>query len=140
MSGDRQARRHAAGEAHEAARDAVVPASLVELLSALLHGCCLSAAVPVALARVEREPLVRVALFDGDLMRGLMEVPGAFWGRHPRLYDRYREALRRSAALRRQLPAQERMCFWSPLGREHVQQILAATGGQGTTRVLPRDG
>lgn len=93
-----------------------VGASLAEVLDALMHGACLSAVVPIAIARVERDPLVRAAHFNGDLMRGLMEVPGAFWGRHPRLYDRYREALRRSASLRRRLPTEERMRFWSPLG------------------------
>lgn len=89
--------------------------SLTEVLTALVRGWCLGAVVPIALARVEREPLTNAGHFDGDLMRGLMEVPGSFWGRHPRLYDRYREALRESAALRRRLPSEERMKFWSPL-------------------------
>ncbi len=93
----------------------VIASSLVEILAALLSGRCLPAVVPIALARVEREPLVQAAHFNGDLMRGLMEVPGAFWGRYPQLYDRYREVLRRSAALRRRLPQAERMRFWSPL-------------------------
>ena len=106
-----------------------VAASLAELLDALVHGWCLTAVVPLALARVEREPLVRARHFEGDLMRGLMEVPGAFWGRYPRLYDRYRQALRASATLRRRLPAEERMRFWSPLSVE-----------QGTTPSPPRDG
>ena len=88
-----------------------------ELLSALLNGWCLGAAVPLALARVERDPLVSAGTFPGDLMRGLMEVPGAFWVRHPRLFDRYRAALRESAARRRRLPADERMRFWSPIER-----------------------
>jgi hypothetical protein len=139
MTGDRQARRQTEHEARDAAQDAVDIASLAEILSALVHGCCLAAAVPLALAQVERDPLMRVALFEGDLMRGLMEVPGAFWGRHPQLYDHYRQALRRSADLRRRLPVEERMCFWSPLTRGHVQEILAVTGAQGTTRALPRD-
>jgi hypothetical protein len=93
----------------------IVNASLAELLRALVNGWCLGAVVPIALARVEHDPLTNSGCFDGDLMRGLMEVPGGFWGRHPRLYDRYREALRQSAALRRRMPAEERMKFWSPL-------------------------
>lgn len=97
------------------AKGPFIGSSLVELLAALIRGRHLSAIVPIALARVERDPLVRAAHFRGDLMRGLMEVPGAFWGRHAVLYDRYREALRRSAALRRRLPVEERMRFWSPL-------------------------
>jgi hypothetical protein len=99
----------------DTAQKPLAAATLTEVLTALVHGWCLGAVVPIALARVEREPLVNAGCFDGDLMRGLMEVPGAFWGRHPRLYDRYREALRQSAALRRRLPLEERMKFWSPL-------------------------
>lgn len=113
----RQRRRHdpfASGEL-TAAQQPLAAASLREVLTALVHGWCLGAVVPIALARVEREPLVSAGQFDGDLMRGLMEVPGAFWGRHPRLYDRYRAALRESAVLRRRLPHEERMKFWSPL-------------------------
>lgn len=123
----------------DAARRPIAAASLNEVLAALVHGWCLGAAVPIALARVERDPLVRAGQFDGDLMRGLMEVPGAFWGRHPRLYDRYREALRQSAALRRRMPAEERMKFWSPLplDDEHEASVSAE---QGTTPSLPRDG
>ena len=113
----------------DAAQRPVVDASLDEVLIALVRGWCLGAVVPIALTRVERDPLVRARCFDGDLMRGLMEVPGAFWGRHPRLYDRYREALRQSAALRRRLPAEERMRFWSPLNVEPE-----------TTPSPPRDG
>lgn len=93
----------------------IVSASLSELLRALVNGWYLSAVVPIALARVERDPLTNAGCFDGDLMRGLMEVPGSFWGRHPRLYDRYREALRQSAALRRRMAPEDRMRFWSPL-------------------------
>jgi hypothetical protein len=118
-----------APDALDAAPRAAVAASLAEVLDALVHGWCLPAVVPLALARVEREPLVRARYFEGDLMRGLMEVPGAFWGRHPRLYDRYRQALRASATLRRRLPAEERMRFWSPLSVE-----------QGTIPSPPRDG
>jgi hypothetical protein len=94
---------------------AVLDATPRELLVALVHGWCLGAVVPLALARVERDPLASAGCFAGDIMRGLMDVPGGFWGRHPRLYDRYRAALRASAALRRRLPYDERMQFWSPL-------------------------
>ena len=115
MSRQRQRDHLLGSEELTAAKRPLVAASLVEVLSALVHGWCLGAVVPIALARVERDPLTNAGHFDGDLMRGLMEVPGAFWGRHPRLYDRYREALRESAALRRRLPPEERMKFWSPL-------------------------
>jgi hypothetical protein len=106
----------------DAAQRPLVEASLAEVLAALVNGWCLGAVVPIALARVERDPLTNTGQFDGDLMRGLMEVPGAFWGRYPRLYDRYREALRRCAALRRRMPHDERMKFWSPLAGDEQRQ------------------
>lgn len=112
----------------EVANQPLALASLGAVLTALVNGSCLAAVVPIALARVERDPLACAGQFDGDLMRGLMEVPGAFWGRYPRLYDRYRVALRQSAALRRRLPPEERMRFWSPLNVE-----------RGTTPSLPHD-
>jgi hypothetical protein len=128
------------GDERHAARRPIVNASLAELLRALVHGWCLGAVVPIALARVEHDPLTNAGCFDGDLMRGLMEVPGNFWGRHPRLYDRYREALRRSAALRRRMPAEERMKFWSPLELGRDEDSTSLSEGQGTTPSPPRDG
>jgi hypothetical protein len=92
-----------------------------DLLDALVDGRCLAAAVPMAIDIVEEDPLASAGEFAGDLLRGLMEVPGEFWGRHPRLYDRYREALRASAARRRLLPPERRMDFWEPLRRHHVE-------------------
>ena len=115
MSPNRQRDFQLAPEQRDPARRPIVDASLAEVLAALVQGRCLAAVVPIALAHVERDPLTCAGQFHGDLMRGLMEVPGAFWGRRPRLYDRYREALRQSAALRRRLPPEERMKFWSPL-------------------------
>jgi hypothetical protein len=93
----------------------VVEVSGRELLVSLVHGWCLTPVVPIAIDLVERDPLLSVWQFPGDLLRGLMEVPGAFWGRYPRLFDRYRQALRAAAVLRRQLPHDERMRFWEPL-------------------------
>ena len=85
------------------------------LLAALALGLWLEVAVPLALDVVERDPVATAGLFRGDVMRGLMEVPGPFWGRHPPLYTRYRRALRASVAARRDLPFEERMQFWLPL-------------------------
>lgn len=127
------------GNGADAAQRRVVAVSLAEVLAALVNGWCLGAVVPIALARVERDPLANAGHFDGDLMRGLMEVPGAFWGRHPRLYDRYREALRRCAALRRRLPHEQRMKFWSPLVIDEQQQSFISAE-RGTTPSPPRDG
>ena len=102
------------------AQQPAAAASGRDLLIALVHGSCLSAVVPMALDLVERDPLHTVGLFRGDLLRGLMEVPGSFWGSYPRLYDRYRTALRAGADLRRRLPPGERMEFWSLLDRARV--------------------
>jgi hypothetical protein len=90
-------------------------ASRSALLAALLGGSCLASVVPVALEIVERDPMVRVASFEGDLLRALMEVGGDFWSRHPALFDQYRAAVRNAAAARRRMPQHLRLRFWSPL-------------------------
>ena len=86
-----------------------------ELLVALLAERCPAAIVATALDRVERDPLCTVGYFPGDLLRGLMEVQGGFWTRHPWLYARFLGALRAGAAVRRRLPPEQRMSFWTPL-------------------------
>lgn len=91
-----------------------------DLLRELLAGTHLMAVVPMTLLLVERDPLASGGCFKGDLMRGLMEISGHFWGRHPRLYERYVRALRASASARRVLPREERMEFWSVLDRDCV--------------------
>lgn len=93
----------------------VAALSARDLLHGLLDGTNLMAVVPLTLAIVERDPLASGGCFRGDLMRGLMEISGHFWGRHPRLYERYVRALRASASARRLLPRDERMEFWSVL-------------------------
>lgn len=86
-----------------------------DVLIGLLQHRSLPYLVPRVLELVERDPFASGGWFRGDLVRALMEVPGAFWTRHPTLYDRYRAALRASAAKRRQLPWSEQMEFWSSL-------------------------
>lgn len=103
------------GDGEALARLHVANVSDRELLVALVHGRLLEAVVPLALDRVEREPLRDAGRFAGELLRGLMEVPGGFWARHPRLHVRFVAALRAGAALRWQLPPDERMRFWTPL-------------------------
>lgn len=93
----------------------IAEARVADLLEALLRGECLAAAVPVTLGLLQADPLTSGGQFRGDLLRALMEVKGDFWSRNERLYERYLEALRAAAALRRHLPAPERMEFWSTL-------------------------
>jgi hypothetical protein len=105
-------------EAKGEARDAdglASESSRAALLAALISGSCLASAVPVALDIVARDPMARAASFEGDLLRALMEVGGDFWSRHPKLYDEYRAAVRNAAAVRRRLPLDLRLRFWSPL-------------------------
>jgi len=85
---------------------------LGEVLDALVHGWCLAAVVPLALDAAERDPLVSSGRCPGDVVRALMEVPGAFWVRFPALYGRYRTVLRANADARRGLPPEERLKFW----------------------------
>ena len=113
----------------QAARQPVGTVLRLDLLVALLDGSCLASAVPMTLDIVERDPLTTAGCFRGDLLRGLMEVPGSFWRSHPRLHDRYLAALRAGAERRRRLPPGERMEFWSVLDRATVY----AVGGGHTT-------
>ena len=102
------------GSLEPASRDAV-PCAHHELLVKLVQGIDLEAAVPTALELVREDPLVSAGQFSGDVLRALMEVPNRFWSRHPHLFDRYREALRAGAAVRRGMPPDRRFEFWSPL-------------------------
>jgi hypothetical protein len=88
-----------------------------DVLIALLQGWGLSYLVPKVLELVEHDPLASGGWFSGDYLRALMQLPGAFWSRHPTLHARYREALRDSALRRRRLPATERAEFWTDFGR-----------------------
>jgi hypothetical protein len=98
----------------------------IGLLVALVSSSRLSTVVEAAIELVERDPLTSAGCFRGDLLRGLMEVPGSFWRRAPDLYDRYRQALRAGAAARRRMPVLERMEFWSALDRRTLAAHLTA--------------
>jgi hypothetical protein len=86
-----------------------------ELIARLVNGTCTDADVRRALTLVQADPLARIYAFRGDVLRALMEVPNAFWGRHPALYDQYREVVRAGALARRDLPTETKEEFWSPL-------------------------
>lgn len=86
-----------------------------DLLIALVKGTCSDSDVRSALSVIAGNPLARVYVFRGDLLRALMEVPNAFWGRHPTLYEQYRELVRAGALARRDLPMESKEDFWSPL-------------------------
>jgi hypothetical protein len=86
-----------------------------DILVALMRRSRLTVTVPAALALVESDPLASAGHFGGDLLRGLMEVPGTFWMRHPLLFARYRAAVRACAMQRRSLPPEQRFEFWQPL-------------------------
>jgi hypothetical protein len=114
--------------------------SRAEVLLALMSGSCLTAVVPLALDAVERDPLSSAGCFSGDMLRGLMEVPGDFWGRFPGLFDRYRTALRAGAAARHRLPPGERMAFWTPLNASAVSDAAAAARGTPYLNAHQREG
>ena len=96
-------------------RGAADRGQLAALLDALVSRRCLVGTVPLVLEAAERDPLASGGRFVGDLVRGLMEVPGHFWSRHPTLYARYQAVLRANAAARRSLPIEQRMHFWTLL-------------------------
>ena len=85
------------------------------IIVSLVKGTCSESEVRLSLATLEGDPLTRVYAFRGDLLRALMEVPNAFWGRHPDLYDQYRETVRAGALARRNSPPETKAEFWSPL-------------------------
>lgn len=118
----------------ELARRGVADASDRELLVALLRGWCLAAVVPLVLDRVERDPLRSAGRFPGELLRGLMEVPSGHWSRHPRSHARFLAALRAAAAMRRRLPVDERMRFWTPLDQPALPRSRGAPGDGGDGR------
>lgn len=89
-----------------------------DLLVSLVNGWLLPTTVPAVLDILDRDPLASAGGFGGDLLRGLMEVPGSFWSRHPRLFARYRAAVRAGALARRALPPGLRAEFWNPLAVE----------------------
>ena len=101
-----------------------------DLLVALVRGSHLGAVVPAALDLVHQDPLASVGHFRGDLLRGLMEVPGSFWGGHPGLFDRYRDALRAAAMLRRTLPPDQRLDFWKPLDLAAGEDVPPSGGSR----------
>ena len=116
------------------ARRGMADASDRELLVALMRGWCLAAAVPLALDRVEGDPLRSAGRFPGELLRGVMEVPSSYWSRHPRMHERFLAALRAAASLRRRLPADERMRFWTPLDQAALPRPLGAADDDGPNR------
>ncbi len=88
------------------------------MLGALVDGTCTPSEVREALAKLANDPLAKVYAFRGDLLRALMEIPNFFWARNPALYEEYRGAVRAAALARRELPAEHRAEFWSPLPLE----------------------
>lgn len=101
-----------AGESDDGWHRRLTELSPADLLDALHRGRALPYVVPAVLDLVAADPLASAGMFPGDLLRGLLEVDSTFWSRHPRLYARYREALRAGAASRRALPPEQRLDFW----------------------------
>lgn len=89
--------------------------SAQELLEALVHRERLDIVVPETLGILERDPLASGGCFTGDLLRALLELPGAYWSRNASMHARFLSALRAGALARRSLPPDVRMEFWSPL-------------------------
>jgi contact-dependent growth inhibition (CDI) system CdiI-like immunity protein len=87
--------------------------SEVKLFRALQRRTDLDQVVPAALDVLERDPLVSASRFRGDLLRALIDLPAGFWHRDCASFARYQTVLRAAARARRELPAAERMAFWS---------------------------
>jgi hypothetical protein len=85
------------------------------LLEGLLSASRLDVIVPLVIDILLSDPLASAGSFRGDLLRGLMAVPGRFWSRNPELYGSYRAAVRAGALARRRESHETRMEFWSEL-------------------------
>ena len=94
---------------------AAAPPLATAILYDLVGGRRLPFVVPAALDLVEREPLASGGFFRGDILRGLMEVPGHFWWRSPDLLERYALALQAAATLRRSLSTADWARFCAPI-------------------------
>lgn len=55
--------------------------------------------VPLAVERLEREPLAEGYFYPGDLLNAVLRVEGSFWTGHPDLLRRVREVLVRATRL-----------------------------------------
>lgn len=44
--------------------------------------------VPLALERLESDPLLEATFFEGDLLTNVLQVNEVFWAGHPRLWQR----------------------------------------------------
>lgn len=88
---------------------------LSRLLGALDAAQSLELVVPYVLAQLERDPLACGGRFRGDLLRGLMEVGGAYWSHHETEYECYRAILRRAALDRRGNMDRSPDAFWTEL-------------------------
>jgi hypothetical protein len=95
---------------HDIDHDVHDPANLY---AALRQRRNLADVIPLVLDVLEQDPLASAGAFRGDLLRTLIDLPAEFWRRDEQSFRRYQAAVRAGAAARRELPADERMEFWS---------------------------
>jgi hypothetical protein len=60
--------------------------------------------VPLALDRLENDPLVEGELYPGDLLMALESVPGRMWAEHPEWRERLRAILDQAQSRLRMIP------------------------------------
>jgi len=62
-----------------------------ELRIGLQQQVCAAVLVPLAVERLEHDPLAEARLYRGDLLQSLLEVPASYWQRHPDMRRRAAE-------------------------------------------------
>ncbi|MDQ2889033.1 MAG: contact-dependent growth inhibition system immunity protein [Gemmatimonadota bacterium] len=103
-----------------------------EILDDIVSRTNLDTAVPAALAMLEREPLRSAGFFPGDLLRALIDLPSAFWGRRGTLFGRYQSVVRAGAIARRMLPDAEQRAFWTDVERCQRRALRSSTRASAT--------
>ncbi len=63
--------------------------------------------LPIAIERLQDDPLVEGDYYQGDLLKSVMEIEPAFWSRHPDIRQRIWHIAQRALARRQELCAVE---------------------------------
>jgi hypothetical protein len=82
-------------EVHRLRRVPVGELTVEDLRLLVGQGVALTVVMPLAVQRLEEDPLAEGDLFEGDLLTAVLRVPVGFWSDHPDLAERLRARLKR---------------------------------------------
>lgn len=90
---------HLVQTCHQLRRKPLNEFTLEDLRIMIGQGIGLLRLVPIALEKLESEPLAEASFYPGDLLRVVVRVNGPFWTRHPDWYRRIRKVVLRAQGL-----------------------------------------